>query len=352
MQASLNGNYDVAMIGSPLHHPRAGKVELLGEFPYYSGKNFTKLLKQRYAAINKICKSYKPDIVHMRNHLGDIISLISIKLAAPKCKVTLDIRSMSTGNLSDKMFRVSSFAYYRYFDHIFALNDNILMNYAKYTRKKSVLPLGYDPYYFYCDRQENNEFKARETLNCIYYGNLSKHRKLGTMVAGFVDAIGQGCDIRLTIVGSGDDLTHLRSLVPEAQKNRIVFLSFMEHHDLVNLLRKHQMGISYVPHDKIFEPNLPLKTVEILACGIPVIATDTVGNRILLKDGQNGYLIGEDRQAMRDTLIKIWQNGAPPNAAQEALESVKKYSWRELTEDWLLPVYEKLTSGRGPKKPA
>ena len=101
------------------------------------------------------------------------------------------------------------------------------------------------------------------------------------------------------------------------------------------------IGISYIPINEFFDRQPALKTLEYLAGGLPVIATNTAGNRLFIKHGYNGLLTGDDE----DGLAQAIESLAADRKLREELAcnsrgSVKDFDWTQIVKGQLLPVYE------------
>ena len=68
------------------------------------------------------------------------------------------------------------------------------------------------------------------------------------------------------------------------------------------------LGISYIPINENFNYNPPLKTFEYLACGLPLIATRTVSNCRIIKNGFNGILINDTPDDISNSIINLLQD--------------------------------------------
>jgi glycosyltransferase involved in cell wall biosynthesis len=105
------------------------------------------------------------------------------------------------------------------------------------------------------------------------------------------------------------------------------------------------IGISYVPKTPQYDPQPPLKTVEFLACGLPTIATDTVGNRVFIRNEYNGLLIDDTVESLSNAIVKlVTDTSLRTKFASVSRQSVRKYDWQNIVEKKLIPIYRWIIS--------
>jgi glycosyltransferase involved in cell wall biosynthesis len=74
--------------------------------------------------------------------------------------------------------------------------------------------------------------------------------------------------------------------------------------ELFKRLSGYDVGLAYVPR-RPYGAALPLKTLEYLACGLPVVAANTVGNRMAVQSGVNGLLVDEDTYSFAKGICEL-----------------------------------------------
>ena len=109
-------------------------------------------------------------------------------------------------------------------------------------------------------------------------------------------------DCVLAVVGAGpDQRAGLAALRDErGLRSRILFLPRVEHRRVPDYLGAADLGLLLYPHTRsLAEFASPLKLVEYLACGLPVVATRLPGIEEIVQDGVNGRLVapGDPREA-------------------------------------------------------
>ncbi len=95
-------------------------------------------------------------------------------------------------------------------------------------------------------------------------------------------------DVRFLIVGDGTERTSLRNLAESLGiGGSLVFVGRVKEEEMVDCLRASDVYVS----TSLSESGTALSTAEAMACGLPVINTDTGDIRMWLKDGEGGYVV-------------------------------------------------------------
>ena len=163
----------------------------------------------------------------------------------------------------------------------------------------------------------------------VYVGELS-HRKNQSMA---IDAINELKDkipnIKLLLVGTGNLKDDYQNKVNQLSINEYVeFLGYRN--DVSNLMLLSDMAISTSRQE-----GLPVNIMEAMATGLPLVVTDCRGNRDLVEDGSNGYIIGLDKL---DNFIKsieiIFKDiEIKHKFSNNSLSAIKKFSVRSIQSE-------------------
>lgn len=133
-----------------------------------------------------------------------------------------------------------------------------------------------------------------------YIGSFSHYEGLPFLVDAAADILRQLPDARLLLVGGGRDETVLREAARRAGPGVILTgrIPQEEVRDLYTLV-----DVLILPRRRVRLTELvtPLKPLEAMAVGTPILASDIGGHRELLVDGETGLLFKTDS---RDSLIE------------------------------------------------
>ena len=128
------------------------------------------------------------------------------------------------------------------------------------------------------------------------------------------------------IVGNGESEQKLKKAVNELMlQDKVSFLGFRR--DVLELLAASDVFILTSRRE-----GLPKAVMEAMAVGLPIIATDVRGNRDLVKNGENGYLVPLDDVEQTVIVIKrlIDSEDLRRSMGEKSKELVKQYDLQNI----------------------
>ena len=131
----------------------------------------------------------------------------------------------------------------------------------------------------------HREIKKDDTTKIICIAALIPEKGVQIAVKAVKQLTSEGSDVSLDIVGQGPYMGELRSLVDELKlEKRVGFLGSRD--DIPRLLQEYD--ISLVP--SLWQEAFGYTTIEAMAAGVPVIASNVGGIPEIIEDGINGLL--------------------------------------------------------------
>jgi len=291
---------------------------------------------QWFAHVKKSMQQFNPDIVHVSIHLG--CGIYPLLASRSKPKFILDIRSplLRTGLLRWCVVlknQIEILGYHRILGHSIASAQTVI---GQWHENIVWIPPGVDLSKFQRGYLKKDE--AAKPVRFVYIGSLHQIRKVDKMVEAFVMASSRA-DFLLDIYGSGDIEKELKQLVvSKGLEKTICFKGVLDRDVLFQLLPTYDYGVSYVPKD-IFDTAPPLKTMEYLASGIPVLATNTIGNKLFIESNVNGLLTDEGVTTFSNAVCLAVQNSSLFLNMQNIQRTVSRYDWANIVDKQLKPLY-------------
>ena len=185
-----------------------------------------------------------------------------------------------------------------------------------------VVPLGIArPRYRPADRMMLD--MDRDAFYCISVGRLIARKRLRLLVEAF--ARSSDANLRLLLVGEGPEEKALRTRVEAlGLAKRVLFLGALPEEKKFQYLANSDACVSVSAHE-----GFGLAFLEAMACGLPVIAPNTGGQRDFLLHGKTGLTIEPDGE---DVLRRINELLDSPEKAIEMREFNRQYVERYYAE--------------------
>lgn len=179
-----------------------------------------------------------------------------------------------------------------------------------------------------------------------FIGSFYAYEGLTLLVEALPRVLANSPDTRLLLVGGGPDEPRVRQLVETlGLSGKIVFTGRVPHaevkryYDLTDVFVYPRLAM------RLTDLVTPLKPLEAMAGGRPVVASDVGGHRELIRDGETGVLFRSgDAKALADAIVKVMADDA---TRQRLGASARRYVEAQRTWQYSVaqyrPIYEKLT---------
>jgi glycosyltransferase involved in cell wall biosynthesis len=186
---------------------------------------------------------------------------------------------------------------------------------------------------FYSDTKR--EINSSKSIKLINIGSFvpKKNQQLLLMIAEKLNA--KNVNFEIHFLGDGKLKENLKKQsLALGLENRLFF------HGNVNNVENYLWKSDLYIHVASYEP-LGLVLIEAMAAGLPVITLDGKGNRDLINEGKNGYMIYEENpELFVDKILELWNDNDKYNKISEyAKEFASQFDIKSYI-DKLLDVYK------------
>lgn len=144
---------------------------------------------------------------------------------------------------------------------------------------------------------------SKNDVYLIYVGELSDRKNQWQAIRMMHDLVKVHPEVRLLIVGDGSNFDSYSNLIKDLDLiDHVYLLGYRS--DISNLMSLSDIAISTSRQE-----GLPVNIMEAMATGLPLVVTDCRGNRDLIQNGVNGYMIDiDDTTGMKNKLVKLIEN--------------------------------------------
>lgn len=134
---------------------------------------------------------------------------------------------------------------------------------------------------------------------------------------------------KLLLLGKGPNREEYQKLIVHFNLQKYVEMMGYRK-DVDKLMRLSDVAVSASSRE-----GLPVNVMEAMAIGLPLVVSDCRGNRDLVKDGQNGYLIKDDYpEKYAESIIALYYGkGIRDDMKRENVEAVKKYGMKNVLQE-------------------
>lgn len=300
----------------------------------------------------KDMRKYRPAIVHIESsckYFG------MMKLLAPRCKYVYHALSYPMYKKRWQVLKrmLSVYLQCLFMDAVIIQSDAQKKQWLgiRNFEKTYIVPVGYEDKALYpigkairAQLRKKLGFDA-DTPILVYAGTMKKTRNLANLILALKILTALKRPVLLLMIGDENQDESLRNTVDRLNLGNFVkFIGRVPHHEIVNYYGLSDIGISYIPINKNFTYNPPLKTYEYLACGKPCIATGTISNHDIMRDGLNGILVDDSPKGVARGMLEMLEHKAYLSYdTNKICESVKDFTFKKIVENKIVPIYNGLT---------
>lgn len=309
-----------------------------------------------YKKLNEINKQKHIDVIHCLNPNSSVFGAALFKRRSPETRIIYDFRSpwieMSIARGSIPAYAASVYrriAYFsetilnEYVDGYIFITEGLKKFYEKKIRLDSkpieIIPSGVDTGIFSKKDPDiiRNKYNLKNSdLLLGYIGGIAKMRELDFILRSFKKLTEVDKNYKLMLVGDGDDKENLEASTRKLNiQDNVIFTGEVPYEQVPYYISALDMGICHLPDRFIYRYSFPLKILEYLACGVPVIASDMEAHSEL-KTKIKGINIYNRKDDLEELIKNIANYKADP-------EEIEKFEWTELTRD-LSIFYSKMVS--------
>lgn len=212
-------------------------------------------------------------------------------------------------------------------------HQDVLCSRGAPSAKVTVLPNVPDP------RIIPNRIRQRESngiFRIVYHGTIAGRLGLDLAVRAFVKAADACPDTRLEIYGDGDAAHALDAqILASGMKEKIIFSRQMFRvESIAEIIQGASVGIVPNRRDAATDYMLPVKLLEYVHFGIPVIAPCLKTIQYYFNDGQLEYYQPENVDELAECICRLYANPERrAELARNAAEFARRFNWEAFKEE-------------------
>ncbi|MES2620763.1 MAG: glycosyltransferase [Bacteroidota bacterium] len=284
--------------------------------------------------LNELIGSFKPQVIHSHLFEAEILSHENIFEGTryfSHCHDNMpQLRNFSFETIFQKS-RLTDFYEKQHLIKKYLKSDNKFIAISRDTKQyfENVLP----------EKLSRNVVLLNNAIDFERFNAVYQKRELGSLrminVGSFVAKKNQqflvevvnalvekNVDVKLTMLGDGPLLEDVKQKIKELGLQK-----FIECKGNVENVEQYLKEANLYVHSATYEP-FGLVLLEAMATGLPVVSLDGRGNRDIMKDGENGFVLKEqDTAAFAEKIELAYKNRELYNTLSSgALQTAKTYN--------------------------
>lgn len=276
----------------------------------------------------------EPNVIHAHFYHMGYISALSKTMKNVPLVITEHSSTIHNLELDSTIKRLAKFGYSKA-NSVVSVSSSISNHLDKYFDIKStVIPNIVDTEIFMpSEKTESN------TFNFICVASLRKGKALDILLKSFSRSFGNNKDVKLTIVGDGEEKASLKRLSKELELyNQVLFTGRIDREEIAQYLAESDCFI-LVSKSETFG----VAYIEAIAAGLPAIASKCGGPQDFI-DHSNGILVDiDDIDGISDTMRYIKDNIGKYDSKLISEEIRRRYS-ADVVGRKLVKLYEEVTN--------
>lgn len=256
----------------------------------------------------KIIKSINPDVIHAHSAKGGIIAkAVTTLLKIPVLHTPQAYSFLSaSSNFKKKLYLLV--------EKLFVGPNNKILASSESEKTRAIKEVGYKPEDVLLFNNCINPIESVKLTSVdktwpdnyiCSVGRPSYQKNIELMLDVLALIKKENKHIHLVLMGVGYHSPNLESVKAKIKnlnlEENITLLEWTTRDDIFSIIKNSQLYLTTARYE-----GLPYSVIESLALGKAIVATDADGNRDLVIDGFNGYVIfNEDSQLLADAVVKI-----------------------------------------------
>jgi glycosyltransferase involved in cell wall biosynthesis len=308
--------------------------EVIGSYyiPSISGKP-----KYDLTEWERILNKFKPDVIHTHLFEGEIVSRSSTFSDAVyfshghNCMP--QFQNFSFRTLCDKKALITFYEKQYLLKRYVATGGTNFIAISKNTEEyyKHVLPSALSKQvHLLHNAIDYNRFnksaeKQQDKIRLVSVGTLDKNKNQQFLIRVMKILQQENIDAELVLVGDGSEMQNLKQLTVQLNvQDKVKFTGN------VDLVENYLNAANIYVHSAISEA-FGLAILEGMAAGNPAIALDGNGNRDLIKDGYNGYIMEGNEKLFAQKIVQVF--------ADKKFYETLSINARKFASEYDLPAY-------------
>jgi glycosyltransferase involved in cell wall biosynthesis len=312
-----------------------------------------------YVSPSPFFRRQGPDVVHVCPNAARMVWLLPLFMPR-RMRFVIDYRQIAQregrgffGKLKSGWSNGLRVIYCRFlFDHATFLHEAGARKVLgpSWARWATVVPLGVDPSFLTFQHNSNgatlHDYAAQGgKIHFLYLGSLARVRKLEEILRAVQQMTKSTTDFQLDFIGPDVSEGYYQRLVNRLGLGHVVaFRPPIPYDSVPEILSTYDVALAITPEDPPdwqYQPTI--KIVEYRAFGLPIIASDFVPNREIVRHEANGLLVKNSVDGITAAMLRFACDPTFLRRTRARAQAMRQGpTWDKIADMYMQQVYQKL----------
>ena len=179
-------------------------------------------------------------------------------------------------------------------------------------------------------------FKGTKTYDkkiILFSGVMYHHRGIDTLLEAAPKVIENIPEVKFVLLGNGPEIEKLKNIVNEKNiSDNVIFKGWIDREQIPQELKNATVGIGPLKLTTVTKNALPIKVLEYMASGLPIIAKKGTLPRDILENGENGFIIDNDEQLAEKLILLLNDLKLNKQMSNKSIKMIEEFSWEKIVQ--------------------
>ncbi|MGY5141683.1 MAG: glycosyltransferase family 4 protein [Nitrosopumilus sp.] len=167
----------------------------------------------------------------------------------------------------------------------------------------------------------------------IFSGAMYHHRGIDILLEAVYDVVKEKAGTKFVLLGNGPELNQLKKITSEKKlEENVDFKGWIDRNEIPKYLAASSIGIGPLRSTEVTKHALPIKVLEYMSAGLPIIAAKDTLPEDVLEEGKNGFFIKDSKELGKKILELLNNKELRKRMGKNSKEMVSKFDWKNVTE--------------------
>lgn len=167
----------------------------------------------------------------------------------------------------------------------------------------------------------------------IFSGAMYHHRGIDILLESVSYIVKEKSQAKFVLLGDGPEMEQLKKIVQEKKlENNVNFKGWVDRKKIPSYLAKSSIGIGPLRSTEVTKHALPIKVLEYMSAGLPIIAAKNTLPEDVLEEGKNGFFIDNSKELSEKILELLNNEELRKKMGKNSIEMVQKFDWKNVSQ--------------------